>query len=52
MTHTLGLDEDGDYVPCSVKKSLYAAQCWDAWKLRKHNGNQKALSVVKLYWLS
>lgn len=52
MPHTLGMDEDGDYIPCSVLKSLYAATCWDAWKNQKYNGNSKALSVVYLYWSS
>jgi hypothetical protein len=50
MVHTLGLDADGDYVPCSVKKSLYAAQCWDTWKQQKYNQSPKAQSVVTLYW--
>lgn len=50
MTHTLGLDLDGDYVPCSVQKTLYAAECWDQWKIQKYRGLQKAPSVVKQYW--
>ena len=50
MVHTLGIDADGDYIPCSVKKTLYAAQCWDAWKQVKYNGKSKAESVVRLYW--
>ena len=51
MPHTLGIDEDGDYIPSSVKKSLYAAKCWDAWKLQKYNGNAKAPSAVKVFWV-
>ena len=50
MPHTLGMDEDGDYIPCSVKRTLYAAVCWDAWKLTKYQGNPKASSVVNLFW--
>lgn len=46
MVYTLGIDEDGDYVPLSVAKSLYAAKCWDAWKLVKYKGQPKAPSVV------
>ncbi len=50
MVHILGMDEDGDYIPCSVKKSVYAALCWNAWKLKKYNGKPKALSVVIKFW--
>ena len=50
MVHTLEQDEDGDYVPCSVKKTLYAAKCWDTWKHIKYNGQQKAVSVVLKFW--
>jgi hypothetical protein len=50
MVFTLGQDEDGDYVPCSVKNTLYAARCWDAWKKTKYGEKQKGLSVVLLYW--
>jgi hypothetical protein len=50
MVHTLEQDEDGDYVPCSVKKTLYAAQCWDTWKKIKYKGQQKAVSVVIKFW--
>ncbi len=50
MVHTLGQDEDGDYVPYSVMKSVYAAICWDAWKQRKYNGKPSAESVFKKYW--
>ena len=50
MVHTLGMDEDGDYVPCSVKKSVYAAICWDAWKQKKYKGQQKAQSVYRKFW--
>jgi hypothetical protein len=46
----LGQDEDGDYIPCSVAKTLYAAKCWDAWKQIKYKGNAKAESVVKKFW--
>lgn len=43
-------DEDGDYIPCSVAKTLYAAKCWDAWKQLKYNGKPKAESAVKKFW--
>ena len=43
-------DEDGDYIPRSVAKTLYAAKCWDAWKQMKYNGKPKAESAVKKFW--
>ena len=51
MPYTLGIDEDGDYIPSSVARSRYAAQCWDKWKSVKYKGLQKAISILKIYWL-
>lgn len=50
MTHTLIKDEDGDYIPCSVQRTMYAAKCWDLWKQIKYNGKSNAQSVVIRYW--
>jgi hypothetical protein len=44
------MDADGDYIPRSVKRSFYAAQCWDSWKQTKYNRSPKAQSVIVLYW--
>ncbi len=50
MVFMLVKDEDGDYIPRSVAKTLYAAKCWDAWKQMKYNGKPKAESVVRKFW--
>ena len=49
MTPKLMPDEDGDVPPCSVMHSYKSAKEWDAYKQKKYQGKQKAISVVKQF---